>query len=88
MTKQPVLSKPSENADCSYRSLDIFNSWTTTVSPRDFTSGHPTHGKHRSGSDRTIWKNVNQRDLKKLGTEWSVEEAEVADQDQLHEADW
>ena len=51
---------------------------------------------------RTTWKNVIQWDLRRLGTEWSTEEAEVAAQDrsvwrylssqaacaELHEADW
>ena len=51
---------------------------------------------------RTTWKNVIQWDLRRLGTEWSTEEAEAAVQDrsvwkylssqaacaELHEADW
>ena len=63
--------KTSENADCN--GLDIFNVWTTTGSPRDFTS--------RPGGPRTTWKNVIQRDLRRLVTDWPTEEAEAAAHD-------
>ena len=49
--------------------------------PRTLYLWNPTHGKRKHGRPRTMWKDVIQRDLKTLGFDWSVEEAEVATQD-------
>ena len=49
--------------------------------PRTLYLWKPTHGKRKRGRPRTMWKDVIQRDLKTLGFDWSVEEAEVATQD-------
>ena len=49
--------------------------------PRTLYLWNPTHGKRKRGRPRTMWKDVIQRDLKTLGFDWSVEEAEVATQD-------
>ena len=49
--------------------------------PRTLYLWDPTHGKRKRGRPRTMWKDVIQRDLKTLGFDWSVEEAEVATQD-------
>ena len=103
MTKQPVLSTIRK------RRLQCFGHpkrMDNNRIPKRLYQWTPTHGKRRSGrlrSSRTTWKNVIiKRDLKKLGTEWSAEEAESAAQDlsvrkylysqaacaELHEADW
>ena len=49
--------------------------------PRTLYLWNPTHGKRKRGRPRTMWKDVIQRDLKTMGFDWSVEEAEVATQD-------
>ena len=75
--------------------------WTTTRSLRDFTSGHLPMGN----VDMVVQEQhgrFHSEEPKKLGTEWSAEEAEVAAQDrsvwkylsshaacaELHKADW
>ena len=100
LTKQPVLSNTIRK-----RRLQWFGHLQRMDNnriPKRLYQWTPTHGKRRPGRPRTTWKNVIQRDLRKLGTEWSTEEAEVAAQDrsvwkylssqaacaELHEADW
>ena len=79
LTKQPVLSNTIRK-----RRLQWFGHLQRMDSnriPKRLYQWTPTHGKRRCGRPRTTWKNVIQRDLRKLGTEWSTEEAEVAAQD-------
>ena len=79
LTKQSVLSTPSESADC--RGLDIFNVWTTTAPPPRLYQWTKTHGKRRSSHPRTTVEKCHSEGPQKLGTELSAEEAEVAGRD-------
>ena len=79
LTKQPQLTNIIRN-----RRLKWFGHVLRMDSgrmPRTLYLWNPTHGKRKRGRPRTMWKDVIQRDLKTLGFDWSVEEAEVATQD-------
>ena len=79
LTKQPALSNNIRKHRLQW--FGHLQRMDNNRIPKRLYQWTPTHGKLRSGRRRTTWKNVIQRDLRRLGIEWSTGEAEVAAQD-------
>ena len=70
LTKQPVLSNTIRK-----RRLQWFGNLQRMVNNRIHKKLYqwtPIHGKSRPGRPRKTWKNFIKKDLRKLGTEWSI----------------
>ena len=80
-TKQPqltaIIRKRRPKWFCHLQRMDM------NRIPKQLYFWKPTHGRRKPGRPRTTWRDVIQRDITRLDSEWTVEDAEGAARDRV-----